>query len=274
MADLQGPKIRIGSFKDKEGITLQKSAFFFFFCNAAKGDQKRVHLPHPELFSILRKGSILFLNDGKVKLLVIEQNKDSMKTQILIGGKLRSAKGINIPGLKLPYEALTQKDQSNLALILEAEFDFIALSFVQSADDIEQLKTLSKNTIPIIAKIEKAEAIENFEAILSLADGIMIARGDLGIELPFYKLPPIQKELLKKTRKASKMAIVATQMLESMRWSSTPTRAEVSDVANAVYDGASAILLSAETAIGAHPIEAVEAASAILIEAEKHVFSR
>ena len=256
IADLQGPKLRIGAFKNKkEKLNLGQK--FRLDLSDAPGDANRVNLPHPEIYEILTPNLIILIDDGKIKLQIIEQHKDYLITELLNDGIISDSKGVNVPNTILPISSLTNKDKSDLLKAIDMKVDWVALSFVQSAENVEELKELIGNKSLIMAKIEKPSAVKNLKEILNVVDGIMIARGDLGVELPPERVPAIQKNIIQQCREAGKPVVVATQMLESMINNNTPTRAEASDVANAIYDGADAVMLSAESAIGKYPIESV-----------------
>lgn len=254
--DLQGPKLRIGTFQNGP-VTLQTGTVFTLDRNPAPGDSTRVCLPHPEIFAALKEGMELLLNDGSIRLRVDRFTKDTAHCTVLTGGELGDKKGVNVPGVKLPISALTAKDRSDLQTAEMLGADFIGLSFVQEPKDIMELRGLMQSHAQIIAKIEKPAAVEHLREIIDLADVIMVARGDLGVETSPELVPVLQKKIISGCRKAGKPVIVATQMLESMVTHLVPTRAEASDVANAVYDGVDAVMLSAETAQGQHPVEAV-----------------
>lgn len=256
LADLQGPKLRVGTFA-KGPITFKEGQSFRLDLEATPGDGHRVQLPHPEIFAALTKDSELLLDDGKVKLRVVKHGKDFAETEVVTGHALSDRKGVNVPNVILPLSPLTKKDRADLVTALEMGVDWIALSFVQRPEDIIEARTLIGDRASIIAKIEKPSAVLNLLPILELADGVMVARGDLGVEMPPENVPRIQKLIVREARKIGKPVIVATQMLESMITNATPTRAEASDVATAVYDGADAIMLSAESASGEYPVEAV-----------------
>ncbi len=257
LCDLQGPKLRVGTFKDGRAV-IRHSGHFTFDRDPTPGDETRVCLPHPELFSVLHKGQRLLIDDGKLKLRVIEANEDRILCSAEVGGVISDRKGVNVPDAVVPIPALTEKDRRDLAFALDQGADWIALSFVQRPEDVAEARRLIGSTgTALMAKIEKPAAVDRLEEIIELADGIMVARGDLGVELNPEEVPPIQKRIVAVTRRSGKPVVVATQMLESMIESPAPTRAEVSDVANAVYDGADAVMLSAETASGAWPEEAV-----------------
>ncbi len=257
LCDLQGPKLRVGQFKDGKAV-IRHSGHFTFDRDPALGDENRVCLPHPELFGVLRKGQRLLIDDGKLRLRVIEAGEDRILCSAEVGGVISDRKGVNVPDAVVPIPALTEKDRRDLTFALDQGADWIALSFVQRPEDVaEARKLMGTSQTALMAKIEKPAAVERLEEIIELADGIMVARGDLGVELNPEEVPPIQKRIVAITRRSGKPVVVATQMLESMIESPAPTRAEVSDVANAVYDGADAVMLSAETASGAWPVEAV-----------------
>lgn len=257
LCDLQGPKLRVGQFKDGKAV-IRHSGHFTLDRNPELGDETRVCLPHPELFGVLQKGQRLLIDDGKLRLKVIEASQDAILCSAEVGGVIMDRKGVNVPDAVVPVPALTEKDRRDLAFALEQGADWIALSFVQRPDDVaEARKLLGGSQTSLMAKIEKPAAINRLDEIIELADGIMVARGDLGVELNPEEVPPLQKRIVATTRRSGKPVVVATQMLESMIESPAPTRAEVSDVANAVYDGADAVMLSAETASGAWPVEAV-----------------
>lgn len=257
LCDLQGPKLRVGQFKDGKAV-IRHSGHFTFDRDPAPGDENRVCLPHPELFSVLHKGQRLLIDDGKLRLKVIEASEDRILCSAEVGGVIMDRKGVNVPDAVVPIPALTEKDRRDLAFAVDQGADWIALSFVQRPEDVAEARRLIGGTgTALMAKIEKPAAVERIEEIIELADGIMVARGDLGVELNPEEVPPIQKLIVGATRRSGKPVVVATQMLESMIESPAPTRAEVSDVANAVYDGADAVMLSAETASGAWPEEAV-----------------
>ena len=267
LADLQGPKLRVGEFANgvEELIVGEKFRLDLF---DQKGSKNRVNLPHPEIFQALHEGAHLLINDGKIKLTVEKCGPDFADCSIVNGGEISDRKGVNVPDVILPLAALSEKDRADLDFICGLGIDWLALSFVQRADDIIEASKLVAGRAAIISKIEKPSAVKSFEDILKVSDGIMVARGDLGVELPVQNVPPIQKRLVRKCRAAAKPVIVATQMLESMVESPMPTRAEVSDVATAIYEGSDAIMLSAESAAGQFPIQAVETMNNVAIEVE------
>ena len=268
LADLQGPKLRVGVFAgDSEQLTV--GAAFRLDLDEAEGDASRVCLPHPEIFAALEPGASLLVNDGKIRLKVRDCGPDFADCTVVIGGVISNRKGVNVPDVELPLAALSDKDRADLEFVCDLGVDWLALSFVQRPADVEEARVLVKGRAAILSKIEKPNAVERFEEILAVSDGIMVARGDLGVELPVQNVPPIQKRLVRKCRAAAKPVIVATQMLESMIESPMPTRAEVSDVATAIYEGADAVMLSAESAAGDYPIEAVTTMDNVAVEVEK-----
>jgi len=269
LADLQGPKLRVGTFKDGQAV-IRHSGHFVLDRDPAPGDESRVCLPHPELFGIMERGQRLLINDGKIRLKVLEADDARILCSAEVGGVISDRKGVNVPDAEIPIPALTEKDRRDLAFATEQGADWIALSFVQRPEDIaEARKLIGTHGTAICAKIEKPKAVDRLDAIIELADGIMVARGDLGVELEPYEVPPLQKKIVNMARGAGKPVIVATQMLESMIEAPTPTRAEVSDVANAVYDGADAVMLSAESAAGAWPEESVAMMDRIAVQVER-----
>jgi pyruvate kinase len=256
LADLQGPKLRIGTFA-AGGVVLEKGASFRLDRDSMPGDASRVSLPHAEIFAAAREGTRLLLDDGKLVLRVQSVTDDVIDTIVEVGGALSERKGVNVPDVVLPMAAMTDKDRRDLAFAIEEGVDWIALSFVQRPDDLAEARRLMGGNGYLLAKIEKPAALGRLEEIIEMSDAVMVARGDLGVELPPYAVPPLQKQIVESARRQGKPVIVATQMLESMIKAPTPTRAEVSDVATAVYDGADAVMLSAETAAGDWPEEAV-----------------
>ena len=267
LADLQGPKLRCGVFSG-DSEELVEGQKFRFDLDEAEGDAARVNLPHPEIFAALEPGSTLLVNDGKIRLTVDACGADFADCTVAVGGAISNRKGVNVPDVVLPLAALTEKDRRDLEFVCELGIDWLALSFVQRAQDVTEARELVAGRAAVLAKIEKPAAVKSFEEILEASDGIMVARGDLGVELPVQNLPPIQKRLVRRCRAAAKPVIVATQMLESMIESPVPTRAEVSDVATAIYEGADAVMLSAESAAGDYPIEAVTTMNNVAIEVE------
>jgi pyruvate kinase len=267
LADLQGPKLRVGTFKNGvEEITENEK--FRLDLKDEVGTKDRVQLPHPEIFQALHEGAHLLINDGKIKLIVEKCGPEFADCLVLNGGEISDRKGVNVPDVILPLAALSEKDRADLEFICDLGIDWLALSFVQRAEDILEARNLIAGRASVISKIEKPSAVKSFDDILKVSDGVMVARGDLGVELPVQNVPPIQKRLVRKCRAAAKPVIVATQMLESMIESPMPTRAEVSDVATAIYEGSDAIMLSAESAAGQFPILAVETMNNVAIEVE------
>jgi len=256
LADLQGPKLRVGEIENGS-VLLKTGQAFRLDLNPAPGDKARAPLPHPEIFSAVSEGHALLLDDGKIRLRVKVAGKDFAETEVMVGGKLSDRKGVNVPDVVLPLRALTDKDQRDLDAALELGVDWIALSFIQRPDDIAEARKIVRGRAGVLAKIEKPQALIHMNEIIGIADAIMVARGDLGVELPLEQVPGWQKRLTRAARRAGKPVVVATQMLESMISSPVPTRAEVSDVSTAVFDGADAVMLSAESAAGQYPIEAV-----------------
>jgi pyruvate kinase len=256
LADLQGPKLRLGNFAEGR-IQLPTGAEFRLDLDDRLGDKSRATLPHPEIFRALKPGNELLIDDGKVRLKVVECGPDFAETECLVGGALSNHKGVNLPHCVLPISAVTDKDRSDLSFALENGADWVALSFVQRPEDVAEGRKLVGNAAGLMVKLEKPSAIRRLQEIIDLADGLMVARGDLGVEMPPEDVPTVQKQIIHACRLAGKPVIVATQMLESMINAPTPTRAEASDVATAVYEGADAVMLSAETAVGEYPIEAV-----------------
>ena len=257
LADMQGPKLRIGTFKN-DSVEMERGMMIRFDSDDTPGDETRVHMPHPEIFGALEKDGLFFIDDGKVRCRVREIGEDYFVAEIRAGGKLSNKKGFNVPEAFLPIPALTEKDKSDIKDALDMGVDWIAQSFVQTADDVREALDLIEARAALMVKLEKPAAIQNLDEIVELADAVMLARGDLGVEIPPEDVPSVQKHVVRHVRETGKPVIVATQMLESMITSSRPTRAEASDVATAVYDGADAVMLSAETAAGQHPIRSVD----------------
>ena len=267
LMDLQGPKLRLGKIVGGK-MTIETGQEFRLDLNPDMGENGRVPLLHPEIFEAIRPGDELLIDDGKVRLRVLECSKEHANVIALNAGVISDRKGVNVPGVVLPISALTAKDRADLEVALQLGADWIALSFVQRPEDVTEARALAKGRAAILSKIEKPAAVKAYDAILQVSDGIMVARGDLGVELPVTSVPPIQKRLVRGARTAAKPVIVATQMLESMIESPMPTRAEVSDVATAIYEGADAIMLSAESAAGRYPIEAVTTMNNVAISVE------
>ncbi|MXO61174.1 pyruvate kinase [Altererythrobacter salegens] len=256
LCDLQGPKLRVGTFKDGEA-RIAHGATFTLDRKDEPGDATRACLPHPEIFAVIEVGQRLLINDGKIRLRVTSASADEIVCKAEVGGVISDRKGVNVPDAEVPIPALTEKDRKDLAFAIREGADWIGLSFVQRPEDLAEARRLMGGYGALCAKIEKPQAVKRLDEIIALSDGVMVARGDLGVELNPEEVPPLQKKIVNKTRLTGKPVIVATQMLESMIESPAPTRAEVSDVANAVYDGADAVMLSAETAAGNWPEEAV-----------------
>lgn len=267
-ADLQGPKLRLGVFKDG-GVDIHKGMRITLDSNPAEGDAKRVHLPHPEIIEALKVGSDVLLDDGKVHLRVVEKGADFVTCEVVAGKRLMDRKGVNLPDVILNVSPLTPKDRKDLEAALAMGVDWIALSFVQRPDDVAEARKLIGDRAKIIVKLEKPSAIEFVDQIVALTDAVMLARGDLGVEIPAERVPSVQKHVVRVAREAGKPIIIATQMLESMITSPRPTRAEASDVATAIYDGTDAVMLSAETASGDYPVEAVTIMDKIAVNVEQ-----
>ena len=268
LVDLQGPKLRVGQFEGGP-VTLPKGDTFTLDLDKAPGNATRVHLPHPEIFESIEPGHALLLDDGKIRLTATEVAEGKIVTRVEVGGKLSDRKGVSLPDTTIPFSALAQKDRSDLEAALDANVDWIALSFIQRPDDIAEAKKITRGRAQVMAKIEKPQAVTRLDEILDLTDALMVARGDLGVEMPLEKVPGIQKYMTRAARRAGKPVVVATQMLESMINSPVPTRAEVSDVATAIFEGADAVMLSAESAAGKYPVEAVATMNRIAEEVEK-----
>jgi pyruvate kinase len=271
MQDLSGPKIRTGTLADGGPLPLAAGEELAIAAGEMPGGEGRVFTPYAELIASAKPGDRLLLDDGRIELRVVAASSSELRTVVVSGGALGQNKGINAPGVMLPACALTSRDENDLRFGLRLGVDLVALSFVQTADDLRQVSSVmaaAGRSVPVIAKIERPAAVQNLGEILPLADAVMVARGDLGIEMPLEQVPRIQKEIIRRARAASRPVIVATQVLESMRVDPRPTRAEVSDAANAVDDGADAIMLAGETASGAHPIRAVQVLDAIIRDAE------
>jgi len=268
LADLQGPKLRVGIFREGS-VTLDAGQHFRLDTSAEAGDERRAPLPHPEIFAALAPGRELLLDDGKLRLRVEACGADFADTVVVTGGVLSDRKGVNVPDALLPLSPLTPKDRRDLAFALELGVDWIALSFVQRPEDVAEARALVDGRAGVLSKLEKPAAIESLDAIVALSDAVMVARGDLGVELPPEDVPGLQKRIVQRCRRAGKPVVVATQMLESMVQAPTPTRAEASDVATAVYDGADTVMLSAESASGRYPLEAVAMMDRIVRRAER-----
>jgi pyruvate kinase len=268
LMDLQGPKLRVGTFPGGS-VELKTGATFRLDLNDKPGDAKRAQLPHPEIFEAVKIGTNLLLDDGRMRLRVKSSGTDFAECDILVGGKLSDRKGVNVPDVVLPLSPLTSKDREDLRFGLDLGVDWVAMSFVQRPEDVAELRKLIGGRAKVLAKLEKPAAIERLEEIIDLSDAVMVARGDLGVEMLPEDVPAIQKRIVAAGRKSGKPVVVATQMLESMVNSPAPTRAEASDVATAIYDGADAVMLSAETASGQYPVEAVAMMNRIIERVER-----
>ncbi len=256
LVDLQGPKLRVGKFADGP-VRLEKGDPFRLDLDDTPGDKNRVGMPHPEIFEAVKPGGLLLVDDGKMRLRVTEVGKGFAQTKAEVCGKISDRKGVNVPDAILPLSSLSTKDRQDLDRALDLGVDWVALSFVQRPEDVAETRKLVAGRAFVMSKIEKPSALTHLEQILTLSDGLMVARGDLGVELPIEQVPGLQKQIIAATRLAGKPVVVATQMLESMITAPVPTRAEVSDVSNAVFEGADAVMLSAESAAGEFPVEAV-----------------
>ena len=268
MADMQGPKLRVGAFEGGS-VELEPGRRFMLDRSERPGTAARASVPHPEVFSAVRVGNDMLLDDGRLRLKVLSKSEAALETQVVDGGRLSDRKGINLPGVVLPISALTEKDRTDLRFALGLGVEWIALSFVQRPEDVAEARRLIGSRAHVLVKVEKPAALDCIEEIVAAADAVMVARGDLGVEMPAEEVPIAQKAIIRTCRDAGKPVIVATQMLESMVHAPAPTRAEVSDVATAVYDGADAVMLSAETAAGAHPTAAVEIMGRVIDRVER-----
>ena len=268
LADLQGPKLRVGAFEG-DSTMLVPGQTFTLDADTTLGGNDRVHLPHPEILSSLEPGHTVLIDDGKLRLRVKSVKQGSAATTVEVAGKISNRKGVSLPDTTIPVAAMTDKDRSDLEAALDAGVDWIALSFVQRPEDVAEVKKVARGRALVMSKLEKPQAITRLDEIMEISDAVMVARGDLGVEMPLEKVPGIQKRIVRAARRLGKPVVVATQMLESMITSPVPTRAEVSDVATAVYDGADAVMLSAESASGQYPIDAVSTMSRIAEEVEQ-----
>jgi pyruvate kinase len=273
LMDLQGPKIRVGTLHDKK-ITVRSGETIRFVCSGSEGDKSAIPLPHPEIFAALAPGDDLLIDDGRVRVRAASLGNDYVEAEVIVGGVISNNKGVNLPGTVLDLSPLTEKDRADLEFGLRLGVDWVGLSFVQKPSDLIEARALIGERAGIMAKIEKPAALERIDDIIQMSDAIMIARGDLGVEIPHEEVPGRQKELVRACRLAVKPVIVATQMLDSMVAAPTPTRAEASDVATAIYDGADAVMLSAESATGQYPREAVEMMDRIIRSTEQHKMYR
>ena len=267
LVDLQGPKLRVGAFEGGSA-QLKQGDTFILDSDVTAGNQSRVNLPHPEIFAGVEAGHTMLLDDGKVRLSVQDAGPKKITTKVEVGGKLSDRKGVSLPDSVLPFSALAPKDRSDLEAALDTGIDWVALSFIQRPEDIAEAKKITRGRASVMAKIEKPQAVTRLNDIMELADALMVARGDLGVEMPLEKVPGVQKQMTRAARWAGKPVVVATQMLESMINSPVPTRAEVSDVATAIFEGADAVMLSAESAAGQYPVEAVATMNRIAEEVE------
>ncbi len=268
LADVQGPKLRVGRFGGGR-VHLQTGQPFRLDLNPTPGNAQRVTLPHPEIIDAATIGCTLLLDDGKLRLRVVRKREDALETEVVVGGPLSDRKGVNVPDVVLPIPALTNKDRTDLDFALEHGASYIGLSFVQRPEDVIEAKRIAGDRAWIMTKMEKPQAVENLDEILRLSDAVMVARGDLGVEMPPEEVPLIQKRIVRTARQLGRPVVVATQMLESMISAPAPTRAEASDVATAVFDGADAVMLSAETAAGQYPFEAVNMMDRIVARVEQ-----
>ncbi len=268
LVDLQGPKLRVGTFADT-GVALLKGDSFVLDADPTPGDATRVHLPHPEILRALRPGHAMLIDDGKVKLRVTEASETRAVAVVEVPGRISNRKGVSLPDTEILVSAMTPKDRSDLDAALNEGVDWIAVSFVQRADDVAEVKKIVRGRALVLSKIEKPQAIDRLDEIIEMSDALMVARGDLGVEMPLEKVPGLQKRITRMARRLGKPVVVATQMLESMITSPVPTRAEVSDVAQAVFEGADAVMLSAESASGQFPVEAVATMNRIAEEVER-----
>ncbi len=268
LADLQGPKLRVGKFAEGK-VELVVGQTFTLDDDTTPGDTDRVHLPHPEILSSVQPGHRLLIDDGRLALVAEACDGRSIRTKVVAGTKISDKKGVSLPDTDLPVGALTPKDRLDLDAVLLESIDWVALSFIQRPEDLAEVRKIAKGRVALLSKIEKPQAVERIDEIIELSDAVMVARGDLGVELPLESVPGIQKQITRRARKAGKPVVVATQMLESMISAPVPTRAEVSDVATAVFEGADAIMLSAESAAGDYPVEAVRMMSSIAEKVER-----
>ena len=277
LQDLQGPKIRIGGIAGGEPVQLVAGAEFIITSTPVPGDSHMVSTTFAELPHVVKPGDQILMDDGNLELQVLATSGDQVRTRVVTGGALFPQKGINLPGLTTNIESLTDKDRQDLVFGLANDVDFVAVSFVQIADDLRTVRDFialtapDKAETPIIAKLERPAAVENLEQLLAVCEGVMVARGDLGVEMAPHRIPAIQKHIIQRANATGRIVITATQMLESMIENPRPTRAEASDVANAIFDGSDAVMLSAETANGAHPVGSVRMMRRIIEEAEQHV---
>lgn len=269
LIDLSGPKIRTGELRE-EKITIKEGDNLVLTTEKVLGTKEKISINYSKFPYEVKKGDIILINDGTIELKVLETKEKEVVTKVIRGGTITHHRGVNLPGVDLSVSPVTEKDKKFIQLAIEENIDYIALSFVRKASDIKLAKSLS-NGIPVIAKIETAQALQNLEDIVKESDGVMVARGDLGVEIPLSEVPIAQKEIIKTAIRYAKPVITATQMLETMIKNETPTRAEISDIANAIFDGTDAVMLSAETSIGEHPLEAVNVMNEVAINTEKYI---
>jgi pyruvate kinase len=273
LLDLEGHRIRIGKFKNAGGIELKKRHSVILSNNALRQEDNVIPFDYRGSLLDIRTGTHLYIDDGNIDLIVKKAAKNYLKAEVAVGGILKEHKGVNIPDIHLKFEGLTDKDRTAIAFGVDKKVDYIAQSFVRYKSDIDVIRDSFGDSLSgckLIAKIENREGIKNIDSILSVSDGIMVARGDMGVSLPIYEIPIVQKEIISKCNKAHKFVITATQMLESMVENQRPTRAEVTDVANAIFDGSDYLMLSAETAVGTHPAKVVEMMNQIIKFTEKN----
>jgi pyruvate kinase len=267
LVDLQGPKLRLGAFRN-DSVEIDSGQDFVFDSDPTPGDGTRVQLPHAEIFAAIAVGDVLLIDDGKLRLKTTEVGPGRIVARVEIGGRMSNRKGVSLPDTVIPLAALAAKDLADLEAALDAGIDWVALSFIQRPEDIAEAKKITRGRAAVMAKIEKPQAVARLADILELADALMVARGDLGVEMPLERVPGVQKDMTRACRSAGKPVVVATQMLESMIASPLPSRAEVSDVATAIFDGADAVMLSAESAAGQYPVEAVATMNRIAEQVE------
>jgi pyruvate kinase len=273
LVDLQGPKLRIGEF-ETGAVELETGATFTLDSETRPGDAQRVHLPHAEILAALEPGHTLLLDDGKVRLKAVDVSSGRAVTKVIVGGRMSNRKGVSLPDTEIPLSAMTEKDRSDLEAAVNTGVDWIALSFVQRPEDVAEVRKIARGRSLVMSKIEKPQAVARLDEIIEVSDALMIARGDLGVEMPLEKVPGLQKRITRAARRLGKPVVVATQMLESMITTPVPTRAEVSDVATAVFEGADAVMLSAESASGKFPVEAVATMNRIAEEVERDALHR
>ena len=273
LADLQGPKLRIGAF-DEGSVHLRKGDVLVFDSDPTPGNISRVRLPHPEILAALKTGDTILVDDGRVRLHVVETAPDRAHAVVDIAGRISNRKGVSLPDTEIPISSMTSKDRADLIAALDAGVDWVAISFVQRPEDVLEVKQITQGRALVMAKIEKPQAIARLEEVIEVSDALMVARGDLGVEVPLERVPGLQKRINRSARRLGKPVVIATQMLESMILSPLPTRAEVSDVATAVFEGADAVMLSAESAAGQYPHEAVSTMSRIAEEVETDTIYR